>query len=140
MISSIANLVYELPNNLRLRILGNKEILGKSQIWVEIVSPPEIKLWQQQSKNTQKQISNFSCPVQLYWISLFCSKYFAQDCSSVDWLMKKKARQLLYRFDIAFQQVTPRRMLNPSMKYLFFLSVDIKLEQVTPESLFRGSC
>ena len=35
MISSIANLVYELPNNLRLRILGNKEILAKSQIWVE---------------------------------------------------------------------------------------------------------
>ena len=34
-ISSKANLVYELPNNLRLRILGNKEILGKSQIWVE---------------------------------------------------------------------------------------------------------
>ena len=39
MISSIANLVYELPhelpNNLRLRTLGNKEILGKFQIWVE---------------------------------------------------------------------------------------------------------
>ena len=39
MISSIANLVYklphELPNDLRLRILGNVEILGKSQICVE---------------------------------------------------------------------------------------------------------
>ena len=39
MISSIANLIYELshefPNNLRLRILRNKEILRKSQIWVE---------------------------------------------------------------------------------------------------------
>ena len=36
MISSIANLVYELPpespNDLRLRILENGEILGKSQI------------------------------------------------------------------------------------------------------------
>ena len=36
-ISSIANLAYELPrklpNDSRLRILGNKEILGKSQIW-----------------------------------------------------------------------------------------------------------
>ena len=34
MISSIANLVHELPhelpNDLRLRILGNQEILGKS--------------------------------------------------------------------------------------------------------------
>ena len=39
MISSIANLVHELPhelpNDVRLRIWGNKEILGKSQIWVE---------------------------------------------------------------------------------------------------------
>ena len=39
MMSNIANLLYELPNelpnNVRLRILENKEILGKSQIWVE---------------------------------------------------------------------------------------------------------
>ena len=26
---------HELPNDLRLRIIGNKEILGKSQIWVK---------------------------------------------------------------------------------------------------------
>ena len=52
-IFSISNLVYELPHelpsNLRLRILGNNEILGKSQICMETVSPvslPEIKLWQ----------------------------------------------------------------------------------------------
>ena len=42
MISSIANLVYELPhklpNDLRLRILGNQEILGKSHIWVETLN------------------------------------------------------------------------------------------------------
>ena len=35
----MGTLVYELPhelsNNLRLGILGNKEILGRSQIWVE---------------------------------------------------------------------------------------------------------
>ena len=44
-------MVYELPhkfpNNLRLRILGNKEILGKSQIWVEALpsaQPPFQKL------------------------------------------------------------------------------------------------
>ena len=35
LISSIANLVYELPNNLRLRILGNYEIVEKYQIWVD---------------------------------------------------------------------------------------------------------
>ena len=50
--SSIANLVYELPQELpndnslaprqekkkkkkRIRILGNKDILGKSQIWLD---------------------------------------------------------------------------------------------------------
>ena len=39
MIFSIANLVYELPNelpnDLGVRVLGNKEILGKPQIWAE---------------------------------------------------------------------------------------------------------
>ena len=39
LIISIANLVHqlpqELPNDLRLRILGNKEILEKSQIWMD---------------------------------------------------------------------------------------------------------
>ena len=43
------------------------------------VSLPGIKLWLQQSKNTRKQISNFSCLIKFYWISLFCSKYFVQD-------------------------------------------------------------
>ena len=31
----IYELPHELPNDLRLRILGNKEILGKSQIWMQ---------------------------------------------------------------------------------------------------------
>ena len=35
MFSNFANLVYELLNEVRLRILGNKEILGISQIWVK---------------------------------------------------------------------------------------------------------
>ena len=39
LIISIANLVHqlpqELPNDLRFRILGNKEILEKSQIWMD---------------------------------------------------------------------------------------------------------
>ena len=40
LISSITNLVQELPhklpNNLRLRILGNQKILEKCQVWVEM--------------------------------------------------------------------------------------------------------
>ena len=39
MISSIINLVHELPHDLpddlRRRMLGNKEIIGKSQIWMQ---------------------------------------------------------------------------------------------------------
>ena len=55
MIASITNLVYELPhelpNDLRLRILGNEEILGKSGICVGPCAQlpvflPEIKFWQ----------------------------------------------------------------------------------------------
>ena len=51
MISSTVSLVYqlpdELPNDLRFRILGNKEILEKSQIWMETYTsaqPPFQKL------------------------------------------------------------------------------------------------
>ena len=41
----------------------------------------------------QKSISNFSCPVQLYWISQFCSKYFAQDCRNME--IRKKTVWIL---------------------------------------------
>ena len=51
MITNKANLVYELPhelsNDLRLNFLGNKEMLEKSQSWVESnFSDPEVKLRQ----------------------------------------------------------------------------------------------
>ena len=77
LLSSTTNLIYqlspELPNKLRLSIIENQEILEKSRIWLETAqcpaSPPGIRLWQQQSKNTQKFITNFSYPVQSYRIS-----------------------------------------------------------------------
>ena len=47
-----------------------------------LVSLQELRLCQWQLKNTQKQIPNFSFPVQFYWITPFCSKYFVQDCKS----------------------------------------------------------
>ena len=47
-----------------------------------LVSLQELTLCQQQLKNTQKQIPNFSFPVQFYWITPFCSKYFVRDCLS----------------------------------------------------------
>ena len=84
--SIIAHLGQELPpelsNDLRLRTLGNKEILTKSQIWVETsggdiaqcpVPAPEAQLRQQQPKNTQKYIflppSSFTAPPMLLQIS-----------------------------------------------------------------------
>ena len=67
---SVTNLLQELPNDLRLRILGKRETVGNSQIWCPVFLP-ETKLWQQQSKSTQKQILSFSCPVNFYRISQF---------------------------------------------------------------------
>ena len=59
-ISSIANLVYELPhelpNDLRLRILGNKEILGKSRIWVETLPTAQSPLQKLNSGSSSQKI------------------------------------------------------------------------------------
>ena len=87
LISGKTNLLYELyelphelPNDLRLRILVNQEILEKSQIRVEKQSGSQspfqkLKL-NQQLKNTEKQISNFSCLVRFYQIlfQIFCPR------------------------------------------------------------------
>ena len=63
LISSIENLAYdlplELPNDLRLGILGNQKILEKHQIcvdtWVQrLVSPQELRLCEQQLKKIRK--------------------------------------------------------------------------------------
>ena len=82
----VASQVAEWLKTQHLRKIGN---IGKflnlvGDIAQSPVSLPKIKLWQQKSKNTQKQISNFSGPVQFYWISPFCSKYFAKDCSQLN--------------------------------------------------------
>ena len=50
--------MYKLPHNLpkdvRLRNLGNEEILGKSESWAQ-----NIKIWQQGKKTDQSQPLNF---------------------------------------------------------------------------------
>ena len=62
-----------------LRKLGNyRKILNLVECPASL---QEIKLWQQQLKNTLAQVLNFSCSVQFYWIFLLCSKHFIQDCS-----------------------------------------------------------
>ena len=77
LISSIINfpceLHFVLPSNGRPRISENQEILDQitnlgGYIAQYPVSLPQIKLWQQWSKYTEKCISNFSCPVQFYQV------------------------------------------------------------------------
>ena len=74
--------IHKLPKDLRLRILGNQtkiSNLGGHIAWCT-VSFQEIRLSQQQSKNTQKQIPNFFFSVQFYWISPFFFQIFVRDC------------------------------------------------------------
>ena len=79
--------LYNALVHIRLTTSKTKRDIQYSKLGIQVVSRvavslPETKLSQQQSKNTQKQISNFSLPVHFCWISLFCSKYFAQNCLS----------------------------------------------------------
>ena len=54
------------------------------------------------SQGTGKSISNFSCPVQFYWISVFCSKYFVQDCSLKRYCKLSKVFQMLLSHKLIF--------------------------------------
>ena len=93
LISSIVNLVYvllhELPNELPMcphthtkkKKLGNiRKIsnLGGHIIYC-LVAIRKLRLCQQQLKNTQKHIPNFSFPAQFCRVTPFCSKYFVRD-------------------------------------------------------------
>ena len=93
---------YQTTSDLGSQDLGKLENIKKiSNYGGDITqcqaSFPEIKLWQQQLKNTQKQISNFSIPAHFSQISLFCSKCFAQNCRIQNENMnpqKKKLKKL----------------------------------------------
>ena len=79
MVSSIANLVYELSSelldNLRLRILGKKKILGKYQIWVE---PSAQSLFHKLNFGNSSQKKRKSrCQTFLYLSSFTGFLYFA---------------------------------------------------------------
>ena len=106
-ISSTANLLHDLPNGVRLRILGNKEILAKSQVLVKKQPsaqylpppPPRIQTRPIAVKKLAKIDIKFflSCP---YWMSLLCPKYFAQDCRTCKTLDQTKLRKMEMMIDV----------------------------------------
>ena len=106
-ISSTANLLHDLPNDVRLRILGNKEILAKSQVLVkkqpsaQYLPPPTPRIQTRPiavKKLAKIDIKFFlSCP---YWMSLLCPKYFAQDCRTCKTLDQTKLRKMEMMIDV----------------------------------------
>ena len=73
-----------LPNDFRLRILGNKKLLEKSQIeWRQTLVPSlpcRSKFLVIAVKNyTEADFKVSSCPTQFCLISLLSSKYCVQD-------------------------------------------------------------
>ena len=86
-VSSIINGIYELlqelPNNLRLRILENRKFQGnlsnaKDYSLVSMLSL-KMSFFQQQFKITKKQILNSSHSAPVYMKLTVCLKYFFRD-------------------------------------------------------------
>ena len=95
-LSSTGNLVYklhhELPNDLRLRILGNKEIIGKSQIWVG-AQPSAQSLFQKfkfgnSSQKRCKSRDQTFLVQSSFTRFVFFSKYFVQDSRKTYYLYR----------------------------------------------------
>ena len=78
----VASRVAEGLNIQDLRKLGNIRKISNlgGHIAQCLVSLQELRFCQQQLKNTQKQIPNFSSSIQFYRITQFCSKYFVWEC------------------------------------------------------------
>ena len=93
LISSINNIVYELPhelpNDLSLTILGIWEVLGKCQNWEEI-EPSDQSFFQNETFviAVRNYVVVVNCPilkvpVRFCLISLLYSKYFVQYCTLI---------------------------------------------------------
>ena len=86
MISSIANLVYdlphELPNDLRLRILGNKDIIGKSKIWVGIEPSAQSSFQKLNFGNSSQKTHKSRFQIFLVLFSLTGFLYFVSNILS----------------------------------------------------------
>ena len=90
-----------------LRKLGNiRNISNLSGNQCPVQCPtslPEMKVWQQQSKNTQKYISKF-CLVKFYRMSLFCFKYFDRDCRLIESYKKNKEQKIQKKYQNTIRQ------------------------------------
>ena len=109
MASSIANLVYklphELPNDLRLRILGNKKISVKSQSCVDTQPSAQTPFQKLNVGNSSPKIN-----IKVY---KFVSKFL--DLSSFTRLLKRKRNSSFTRENQFWSQLRP-----VSLKLCFF--------------------
>ena len=114
MASSIANLVYklphELPNDLRLRILGNKEISVKSQSYVDTQPSAQTPFQKLNVGNSSPKINT-----KVY---KFVSKFL--DISSFTRLLKRKRNSSFTRENQFWSQLRP-----VSLKLCFFFGLYI---------------
>ena len=114
MASSIANLVYklphELPNDLRLRILGNKEISVKSQSYVGTQPSAQTPFQKLNVGNSSPKINT-----KVY---KFVSKFL--DLSSFTRLLKRKRNSSFTRENQFWSQLRP-----VSLKLCFFFGLYI---------------
>ena len=114
MASSIANLVYklphELPNDLRLRILGNKEISVKSQSYVDTQPSAQTPFQKLNVGNSSPKINT-----KVY---KFVSKFL--DLSSFTRLLKRKRNSSFTKENQFWSQLRP-----VSLKLCFFFGLYI---------------
>ena len=114
MASSIANLVYklphELPNDLRLRILGNKDISVKSQSYVDTQPSAQTPFQKLNVGNSSPKIN-----IKVY---KFVSKFL--DISSFTRLLKRKRNSSFTRENQFWSQLRP-----VSLKLCFFFGLYI---------------
>ena len=114
MASSIANLVYklphELPNDLRLRILGKKEISVKSQSYVDTQPSAQTPFQKLNVGNNSPKINT-----KVY---KFVSKFL--DLSSFTRLLKRKRNSSFTRENQFWSQLRP-----VSLKLCFFFGLYI---------------
>ena len=114
MASSIANLVYklphELPNDLRLRILGNKKISVKSQSCVDTQPSAQTPFQKLNVGNSSPKINT-----KVY---KFVSKFL--DLSSFTRLLKRKRNSSFTRENQFWSQLRP-----VSLKLCFFFGLYI---------------